>query len=93
MWFTIAAGVGLTAILPQTRNQVKDVPWMPTALAVGLGFLSDSINNVTKTKSIGTASMSHFENGTTSKGVTVVKRRHRIYWGNALQQDATRTAD
>jgi len=60
MWFVIAAGAAALAhILPQTRNQVKDVPWMPLAIAVGLGVLSDSINN--GIKSIGTESMAHFE--------------------------------
>ncbi len=60
MWFTIAAGAAaLASVLPQTRNQLKDMPWMPLAVAAGLGVLSDSINN--GIKSIGTESMARFE--------------------------------
>ena len=60
MWSTIAAGAAALAyVLPQTRNQLKDMPWMPLAVAAGLGVLSDSISN--GIKSIGTESMARFE--------------------------------
>ena len=57
MWFIFAGAAGVVALtsIPQTRNQVKDVPWMAIALAVGLGAVSDSIKN------IGTKSRAHFE--------------------------------
>lgn len=46
MWFIIAAGVVLASILPQSRNQIKEVPWMPLTVAVGLGLISESLNGL-----------------------------------------------
>ena len=56
MWFLFAAGaIAFASVLPQTRDKVKDMPWMPIAVTLGLGFLGNSI------KSIGTESMATFE--------------------------------
>lgn len=38
----IAAGVVLASVLPQSRNRIQEVPWMPLAVAVGLGLISES---------------------------------------------------
>ena len=47
MWFLLAAGaIGLASVLPQTRDKAKDVPWMPIAVIVGLGFLGDGIKSI-----------------------------------------------
>lgn len=87
LWLFYAAGAVVTAsLLPHTRDKVKEVPWLPVAVAVGLGVLADSI------KSIGTDSVQQFEikpslaegaqykafgNMTPSnvKGVTLIKRK------------------
>ena len=54
-WLYIAAGTLVTAsLLPQSRERVKDVQWMPVAVAVGLAVLGESV------KSIGTQSMQQF---------------------------------
>lgn len=101
MWFLIAAGVvAITYILPQTRDMVKDVPWMPLAVVVNLGLISESINSIAKTMDLDTEEqwvIEVLQDPTVKpsvrrnlKGVTLVKRKkRRINESHALQkQDA-----
>ncbi len=49
-WLFYAAGAVVTAsLLPRTRDKVKEVPWVPVAVAVGLGVLVDSIKSIGST--------------------------------------------
>lgn len=85
MWFFIAAGVvGLASILPQTRNKVKDVPWMPIAITVGLGVLSQSLNNAIK--SIGTESMATFEERYDLEVLQDPSVKPSVVWGHIGDQ-------
>lgn len=46
LWLLIAVGAAVTAsVCPQTREKVKDVPWMPLAVLVGLGVLREKIDD------------------------------------------------
>ena len=46
LWLLIAVGAAVTAsVCPQTREKVKDVPWMPLAVFVGLGVLSKKVGD------------------------------------------------
>lgn len=85
MWFLLAAGaIGLASVLPQTRDKVKDVPWMPIALTVGLGVLSDSLNN--GIKSIGTDSMAAFEERYDLEVLQDPDVKSSAFWGHVGDQ-------
>ena len=45
-WLIIAAaGAVVATVLPTSREKVKDVPWMPLAVAVGLVALGGGIHD------------------------------------------------
>ena len=45
-WFLIAVGAAVTvSVHPQSREMVKDVPWLPLAIAVGLAAVGDGLKN------------------------------------------------
>ena len=55
-WLLLAASaVVALSVLPQSREKVKDVPWTPLALAIGLSGLGDKIGD--GIRCIGTDSM------------------------------------
>lgn len=59
-WMNIAAGVvAIAHLFPQSRDKVKDVPWLAIAIVVGLRVVADSISN--GVKKIGTVSTADFE--------------------------------
>ena len=59
-WLLLAASAMVTlSVLPQSREKVKDVPWMPLALAIGLSVLGDEIGD--SIRCIGTGSMQQIE--------------------------------
>lgn len=48
-WLIIAAGVvAIAHLFPQSRDKVKDVPWLSIGIVVGLRAVADSIDNVVK---------------------------------------------
>ena len=60
MWVYIAAGVAVIAQLcPQSRDRVKDIPWLPIAVLVGVRVLSDSISD--SVHQVGTQITAEFE--------------------------------
>lgn len=45
-WVLVVVGAAVAAsVHPQSRDKVKNVPWMPLAFAVGLGALGDGLSN------------------------------------------------
>lgn len=52
-WLIFAAGAVIATVHPESREKVKDVPWMSLAVAIGLAALGDGIQdglrNVAKT--------------------------------------------
>lgn len=59
-WLLLAASAVVTlSVLPQSREKVKDVPWTPLALAIGLSVLGDKISD--GIRCIGTGSMQQIE--------------------------------
>lgn len=48
-WMLVIVGAAVAAsVHPQSRDRVKNVPWMPLAVAVGLGALGDGLHNFGK---------------------------------------------
>ena len=83
MWYFIAAGVvAVISVLPQTREQVKDVPWTPIALIVGLGVLSDSLNE--SIRGVGTHSMARAAERYDIEPIPTIKPSY--LWGRTSDQ-------
>ena len=44
-WLIFAAGAVIATVHPESREKVKDVPWMSLAVAIGLAALGDGIQD------------------------------------------------
>ncbi len=81
VWLLFAAGAVITAsVLPQSRDKVKDVPWMLVAVAIGLSVLGDKIGQ--GIKSIGTDSVFDKSTDTILGDVSYVASNRRNFQGS-----------